>query len=255
MINEQAFWKKVLAYPQDEVLRSAFAHWLQERTDPRSEFIRVQDALQHLDPDDDHWPEFQAREKAMLEAFGEGWSWEVFGDSSMDENYRSVQQPPPLPWKETGHSAVGGLTEVGFDDQSELLLVVSHNGRGVFDCTSGKRVARDPRNDVEGWYDEFELVALGIGPLEGKSINLTGLNGGALPTTTTDGWVLSKNTRGPWERVCLWSPRLVNNEGRTRRTCATLFEEYEIRAYGFTYTGTSFVLATSSDVYLFSRTE
>src|SRR5205807_821088 len=119
------------------ILRSAFAHWLQEHTDPRSEFIHVQDALQLLDPDDEDWPEFQAREKAMLEAFGEGWAWEVFGDSSMDDSCRSAQQPPPLPWKETGHYAVGGLTEVGFDDQSELLLVVSQNGRGVFDCTSG----------------------------------------------------------------------------------------------------------------------
>jgi uncharacterized protein (TIGR02996 family) len=241
MINEQAFWKKVLEYPQDDKLRSAFARWLQEHTDPRSEFIQVQEALQHLDPDDDHWSELQAREKAMREAFGEGWAWEVFGDSSMDDDYRSTLQPLPLPWKETGRYAVGGLTEVGFDDQLELLLVVSHQGRGVFECTSGKRVARDRGNDMEGWYDEFELVALGVGPLAGKLITLTGLSGGALPTTTTDGWVLAKNTRGPRERVCLWSPRPANNEGRIRRTFATLFEGHEIRAYGFSYTGTSFV--------------
>jgi hypothetical protein len=89
----------------------------------RSKFIRVQEVLQQLDPDDEHWPEFQAREKAMLRAFGEGWAWEVFGDSSMDDSCRCGQQPPPVPWRETGRS-VGGLTEVGFDDQSELLLVV-----------------------------------------------------------------------------------------------------------------------------------
>jgi len=40
-------------------------------------------------------------------------------------------------WKKVAYLAVGGLTEVGFAAGS-LLLVVSHQGRGVVDLASGE---------------------------------------------------------------------------------------------------------------------
>jgi hypothetical protein len=39
--------------------------------------------------------------------------------------------------------AIGGLTEVGFVPGSSLLLVMSHQGRGLLSWGSGDRVARD----------------------------------------------------------------------------------------------------------------
>jgi hypothetical protein len=48
----------------------------------------------------------------------------------------------PSPWRKVTYLAVGGLTEVGFAAGS-LLLVVSHQGRGVVDLASGNVLARD----------------------------------------------------------------------------------------------------------------
>jgi len=98
-------------------------------------------------------------------------------------------QPPPSPWKRVASYAVGGLTEIGFANQSDLVLVVSSNGRGVFDCTSGERLARDD-DTADWWYDPVQLQAAGIGPLDGQFIRLAGLHGGGLPLSTRDGWSL-----------------------------------------------------------------
>src|SRR4051812_46599997 len=78
-------------------------------------------------------------------------------------------EPPPAPWVPVGHYAVGGLTAVGFGPGTELLLVASWQGRGVFDCTTGERVARDRATDG-GWQDPVALEAQGIGPLEGQTV-------------------------------------------------------------------------------------
>ena len=67
---------------------------------------------------------------------------------------------PVAPWSQVAVRAVGGLTEVGFADDTDLLLVVSSRGRGVFDCCSGQIVARDQTEPDDGWYDERRLRAL-----------------------------------------------------------------------------------------------
>ena len=52
----------------------------------------------------------------------------------------------PSTWRKVTYLAVGGLTEVGFAG-STLLLVVSHQGRGVVDVASGEMLARDRAGD------------------------------------------------------------------------------------------------------------
>src|SRR5689334_4773042 len=95
---------------------------------------------------------------------------------------------PLSPWIELDSHAVGGLTEVGFGDDSDLLLVVSSQGRGVFDCQTGERVSRDRSEPDDSWYDETRLRVFGIGPLEGSLIRLAGLHGGGLLNSVQDGW-------------------------------------------------------------------
>lgn len=95
---------------------------------------------------------------------------------------------PPTPWRRIGAFGVGGLTEVGFGTESDLLLVISPQGRGVFDCESGEKVARN--RDEGDWQDTFALEADGIGPLAHRRIRTSGLSGGGLPLCTRDGWTV-----------------------------------------------------------------
>ena len=74
---------------------------------------------------------------------------------------------------------MGGLTEAGFAAGS-LLLVVSHQGRGVVDLASGDMLARD-RQETGAWFDAARRAAPGIGPLDGAWIGVCGLAGASSP--------------------------------------------------------------------------
>src|SRR5262245_35136746 len=109
----------------------------------------------------------------------------------------AAMQKPPTPWQLRAAHAIGGLTDVGFGRASDLLLVVSSQGRGVFDCITGMRVARDsgmPEADEADWQDAFELEAQGIGPLAGQTVRTSGLAGGGLAFMTRDGWAAERLT-------------------------------------------------------------
>jgi hypothetical protein len=161
--------------------------------------------------------------------------------------------PPPKPWSLLATLAVGGLREVGFDRHSELLLVVSSAGRGVIDCTNATKVARD---DSEYYEGEAILEATGIGPLQGTIIRMAGLYGGGLPTRTTDGWsveVLALDW--PVEEVILLEPKsfLYGSLNGKATSFHKIGSESEIRACGFSYSGRSLVIATTSAISVFRR--
>lgn len=63
---------------------------------------------------------------------------------------------------------IGGLFAAGFDVTGEYLLVISHNGRGVFSTRTWERVARDTTPAYPG-----EARGIGIGPISGQAIPLT----------------------------------------------------------------------------------
>ncbi|WP_221762318.1 hypothetical protein [Nonomuraea sp. WAC 01424] len=60
--------------------------------------------------------------------------------------------------------AVGGLTGAGFGvhpgSGEDLILVTSHQGRGVVDCVTGRRLARDLDPDP-AWPDNDALTCDG----------------------------------------------------------------------------------------------
>jgi hypothetical protein len=70
-------------------------------------------------------------------------------------------------WSLITSISVGGLRSVGFDRHTDVLLVVSSQGRGIIDCRSGEKLARDDEEYFEG---EEHLEAEGIGLLQGKII-------------------------------------------------------------------------------------
>jgi hypothetical protein len=150
--------------------------------------------------------------------------------------------------------AVGGVRAVGFDRETDLLLVVSFGGRGVIDCASGQKIARD---DDESYFEDTRyLEAEGIGPLKGKTLRVAGSQGGGLPTSTEDGWSLELVTcEWPEQEVLLLEPfaTLFDFLQRKPSRFHKIATDSEIRAYGFSYTGKTMIVASSSDVIIFSR--
>lgn len=164
----------------------------------------------------------------------------------------SIAAPPP-PWKIITPVAIGGLLSIGFDRNSDNLLIVSSQGRGVIDCLTGEKIARD----YDEYYDnEVQLEAEGIGILSNKIIRMSGLYGGGLSIITKDRWTLESVTLSWPEQMIVLLPPDSNLYGSIYgRTddMTKVAEDSRIRAYGFSYTGQSFVVATSSEVNIFSR--
>jgi hypothetical protein len=133
---------------------------------------------------------------------------------------------------------VGGLTDVGFGPGS-LLLLVSHQGRGVVDLVSGDLLARD-RQESGAWLDAARPAALGIGPLDGTWISVCGLAGGRLPAATADGWQARLSDGGVVISAAGREPLLVS-------------ESEEIRAFGFSPDGRSFIIAASPGLVIYRR--
>jgi hypothetical protein len=166
-------------------------------------------------------------------------------------------QDPPAPWRLVQFVRLGGVYGVGYGESSDLLMVVSSAGRGVFDCFTGDKVARDYDENIEAWYSEDGLSAEGIGPLLGSSVAIAGIYGGGLRLMTSDRWemeLVSPNwpnsfllLRPPW--------RAGMDDWKDALKIAPRAGDDDIVAYGFSPTGLSFVCVTSSGADLFARNE
>jgi hypothetical protein len=158
-----------------------------------------------------------------------------------------AKHEPPAPWRRLPVYGVGGLFQVGYAAGSDLLLVLSSQGRGVFDCLAGEKLARD-YNESHDFFDPIRLTGTGIGPLEGQAIRMAGLFGGGLPLTTLDGWLLEAQARAwPTHSVFLTAP------GSRESICVGDDGACELRACGFSETGRSFIIATSCELAMFTR--
>jgi hypothetical protein len=151
---------------------------------------------------------------------------------------------------------VGGLFQVGYAENSDLLLVLSHNGRGIFDCLTGERVAR-AYEEAHDFFDPIRLLAQGFGPLEGQSIRMAGLFGGGLPRSTKDQWFLEEVAPAwPTRSILLKPPSVQAADGKLFRHEAVVIGDdgaCELRAFGFSETGRSLVIAISCDLTIFVR--
>ena len=167
---------------------------------------------------------------------------------------RMAPAPPPAPWRLSTTRIVGGLTDVGFADSSDLLLIVSGAGRGVLNCQTGFLVARD--------YDPFEfdignMLVEGIGPLAGVKVRMAGLCGGGLSAYTEDGWKVERYPLSwPYHELILSPPgqdMLWAPPGQP--ITLTKLGDYvsSVYAFGFSPTGRSLVVATASDVDAYMR--
>lgn len=170
--------------------------------------------------------------------------------------------PTPEPWRTLPLVPVGGLLGIGFashpDSGHDLVMVVSHDGHGLFDGVTGERIARDRDPDPEDSTPDSvaDLSCPGLGPITGSRVHIAGLFGGGLHTTTADGWALEVVTPAwPHDRVLLSNDGGLPHAGpHGERWWHILHANCsELRAFGFSPSGQTLAVATSSDLSLWTR--
>ncbi len=150
-------------------------------------------------------------------------------------------------WNQIAIHAVGGLIQVGYANNSDLLLVLSHNGFGIFNCLTGQKVARN-KDDLNESFNESTLKAKGFDILDGQEIKTAGLFGGNLKTKTLDGWSLSiRKLNYTTNGICLIY------KSSNKEVFIEDDKVSEFRAFGFSETEKSFVVATTSDLTIYTR--
>ncbi len=163
------------------------------------------------------------------------------------------------PWKLTVASPVGGACALGFDRNSESLLVVSSNGQSVFDCTSGKRVYRN--RDDDG-YDPLTLEGRRLDDPDASPFQMSGSLGGGLLTTTPDGWHID-TLQLDWPRTyCILQPPqasiyFLHEKWREYRKDAS-YHVVKSKlgspiAFGFSWTGKTLVWCDRVDLFAWTR--
>jgi hypothetical protein len=147
---------------------------------------------------------------------------------------------------------IGGLTEVGFSKQeTNLIMVISSQGRGLFDCQKMALIERDYDTNFD-WIDSYEMTAQGIGVLCNERILVSGLHGGGLPLRNKNGDGLQfMATEWPIIDI-IYEPnyKSIYKESEAKQ-CFRIFHDYSLVTYGFSYDGKTFVIATSSEINIF----
>nr|WP_308406445.1 hypothetical protein [Streptomyces sp. AC602_WCS936] len=171
----------------------------------------------------------------------------------------------PEPWRPVFEYRygvpVGGLLGIGFathpDTGHDLVMVVSNDGHGLFEAVTGEKIARDRDPDPEDSTPDTvaDLSCPGLGPVAGSRVRIAGLFGGGLHTTTGDGWCLDVATPAwPHERVLLSSGDDFHAGPHGERWWHIFHAHYStFRAAGFSPSGRTLAVATSSDLSLWTR--
>ncbi|MFC9795676.1 hypothetical protein ACFVJI_23920 [Streptomyces sp. NPDC127584] len=171
---------------------------------------------------------------------------------------------PPFPWHPVpnGIIPIGGLLGIGFalapDDGRDLVMVVSADGHGLFDTVTGEKIARDRDPDPDGSTPDAapDLSCPGLGPIASTRVRIAGLFGGGLHTTTEDGWTLEVvSPEWPHHRVLLSTDGGIPHNGPHGHGWWHIFDaDYsELRTAGFSPSGRTLAVATSSDLTLWTR--
>ncbi|WP_394365642.1 hypothetical protein [Streptomyces sasae] len=77
----------------------------------------------------------------------------------------------PDPWRRIAYTPVGGLLGIGFAPHpgsgQDLVMVLSHDGHGLFDAATGEKIARDRDADPEDSSRDADpaLWCPGLGPV------------------------------------------------------------------------------------------
>ncbi len=154
----------------------------------------------------------------------------------------------PRPFDRGQAFAVGGLLSAGFADGTEYVLVVSANGRGVFDAARLARVGRD-RAPIAA-----EDVVGGISPIAGVAVPQMRTYGGvALPRTTPAGWSLGVISPDGDASAWLCAPGVDVEQPSSAGAVRFDRRFEEIRAAGFSASGKSLLIAEQHTLHLYHQ--
>lgn len=153
----------------------------------------------------------------------------------------------PAGW-ERSTFAVGGLMYLGFSRaHPEKLIVISTQGERMIDCGTGEKT----RCEVS--FDEEDLIAL-AGDLGGETMPIAGEGGGGLQRFSPSGDALAFAAPfWPRERV-IFMPNYASWFEQPA-ICTVLFDDYELRAFGFSRCGTYMAVGSSSTLDIFRKLE
>ncbi len=158
----------------------------------------------------------------------------------------------PDGWAKVASPSVGGLTDLGFSKRGPYLLIISSQGRGLFDCNTGEKISRD-YEEYGNWFNERELTCEGIGPIGSESVHTCGIHGGGLPHSGNHGESIEVHALN-WPEYDLYfcseyKSALVDGH---QSYCKKLDSEH-LRAYGFSWCGNYLVSAVGSDFSLWKK--
>lgn len=142
---------------------------------------------------------------------------------------------------------------------NNLVMVVSADGHGLFDATTGDKLARDRDPDPETSTPDAarDLTCPGLGPIAGTRVQIAGLFGGGLHSTSGDGWSLDVVApEWPHQRVLLSTDGGIH-QGEPGSSWWHVFHSNRstLRTAGFSPSGSTLAVATSSDLTLWTRPE
>jgi hypothetical protein len=206
------------------------------------------------------------KEAAPVEQAGHEPAFSAYQQAMRDRLLAAPVVPAPEPWRPVFEYAygvpVGGLLGIGFathpDSGHDLVMVVSSDGHGLFDAVTGEKIARDrdPDPDEHTPDASADLSCPGLGPIAGSRVRIAGLFGGGIHTVTADSWILQVVAPAwPNERVLLSRDGGLPHAGPHGEGWWHIFHANysEFRAAGFSPSGQTIAVATSSDLSLWTR--
>jgi len=160
--------------------------------------------------------------------------------------------PSPKGWKRKCEFAIGGLEYFGFSESSDILVILSTQGRGLIDMAKGEKMSRDMSMDY--FLDERLLVTRGFDILEGDEIKLASKYGGSiLPVCNKSNEKLVRvSPLYPCEDIIFQPPfEDCFADGRYKNissaNCVRIYRGF-LYCYGFSFSGKYFVIADDGGI-------
>jgi hypothetical protein len=164
-------------------------------------------------------------------------------------------------WNHKNTFAIGGLENIGFAPKQDFLIVLSSQGQGIFNCKTGEKIARQHDDENSNWWDRFNQTTnsiIGFNILENIEIPTCGLYGNDnLTKTTQDGLTLIASEPEPddkpFEKYLVKRIYLVSPD-KNEKIYVAKDGACELRAFGFSDSGDTFIIALTCDLVIYSRT-